>query len=350
MKSTVKTILKKTTPSLLSGADVYDFIEFANKGKNIEPLRAMQLLIHLYMDYCGISIGYRTVAFEAGECWLDNFLKTDHPLAKEMSGKLFCELMPLICKEYTEEEYGEYDITNLGENGLRDFCFQLMRLCDEQTASALCRGVLFWLRIEDLEKCNLEDIPIDELEKSILVFGREDYIAERYSRAWDKRLTQNKLFTKEEIVHLSSLNTHIITLMHQLFAQVRRMTRTMQQLVESGDSDFKDFCIEGQIYIDIIPSDDRLVGAILGANASFSYYTVALANTNTEMKDFDEEAALYINWWANWQGNFKRLMSENQIAICRAFYYFFDQQCTLTVEDIMKIKTEHLCSHIVINI
>ncbi|MEF9987425.1 MAG: hypothetical protein RR735_09930, partial [Bacteroidales bacterium] len=98
------------------------------------------------------------------------------------------------------------------------------------------------------------------------------------------------------------------------------------------------------------PSDDRLVGAILGANASFSYYTVALANTNTEMKDFDEEAALYINWWANWQGNFKRLMSENQIAICRAFYYFFDQQCTLTVEDIMKIKTEHLCSHIVINI
>ena len=44
-------------------------IEYANRAEEITPQRALDILIDIYIDNCGISAGERSLADYASEYW-----------------------------------------------------------------------------------------------------------------------------------------------------------------------------------------------------------------------------------------------------------------------------------------
>lgn len=119
------------------------FYDNVGKADGMEPLKAMKLLTKACMDYVGVSKGYSTMAYYAGWEWLKVFNKTDHPLAEQTRDMAFCEVMPLICDEYSQEEYDEFDVICIDHEHEEQILSQMIELLDEETVHALCMG--YWL-------------------------------------------------------------------------------------------------------------------------------------------------------------------------------------------------------------
>ena len=109
----------------------------------MDPLRAMILLTKACMNYMHVSAGYRSMAYYAGWAWLKEFNKTDHPLTAQTRDLAFCEVMPLICTDYSQEEYDEFDVIQINSNDEERLLSEMMNELDEETASALYKG--YWL-------------------------------------------------------------------------------------------------------------------------------------------------------------------------------------------------------------
>ena len=89
------------------------FYDFVTKSEDMEPLKAMKLLTKACMDYVGVSRGYRTMAYYAGWNWMNEFNKTGHPLVEQTKDMAFAEVMPLICSDYSEEDYEAFDVSRI---------------------------------------------------------------------------------------------------------------------------------------------------------------------------------------------------------------------------------------------
>ena len=63
--------------------------ELANASEKMNPIHAMRLLTKLFVDNCGVSLGYRSVAYYAIWDWLADVAPVD--------------IMPLLCEKCTEE-------------------------------------------------------------------------------------------------------------------------------------------------------------------------------------------------------------------------------------------------------
>ena len=83
--------------------------------EGMEPLRAMKLLAKASMGYVGVSAAYRTILYYAGWEWLKVFHATDHPLAQSTRGMAFCEVIPLICPEFSQEDVDSLDVVSIDE-------------------------------------------------------------------------------------------------------------------------------------------------------------------------------------------------------------------------------------------
>ena len=118
--------------------------DYAKVGKNHNIMDALVLLTKAYISQCGISLGYRTVVYNATESWLERLAWTDLPLS-EMARKepLVC-VMPYITSEYDPEIYDEYDITGMNNKELMDCCRQIIqeKIFDDDTLEVLCSGLL----------------------------------------------------------------------------------------------------------------------------------------------------------------------------------------------------------------
>ena len=101
--------------------------ELANASEKMNPIHAMRLLTKLFVDNCGVSLGYRSVAYCAIWDWLADVAPAD--------------IMPLLCEKCTEELLADYDITHINEeNTIRLVKEMLDQGLDHDTAAALCRG------------------------------------------------------------------------------------------------------------------------------------------------------------------------------------------------------------------
>ena len=101
--------------------------ELANASEKMNPIHAMRLLTKLFVDNCGVSLGYRSVAYYAIWDWLADVAPVD--------------IMPLLCKKCTEELLADCDITYINEeNTIRLVKEMLDQGLDHDTAAALCRG------------------------------------------------------------------------------------------------------------------------------------------------------------------------------------------------------------------
>ena len=119
------------------------FYDYVHKAEEMDPLRAMNLLTKACMNYMHVSAGYRSMAYYAGGHWLKAFNKTDHPLVEQTRDMAFCEVMPLICTDYSQEEYDEFDVMHINPDDEERLLSEMMNELDEETVHALCMG--YWL-------------------------------------------------------------------------------------------------------------------------------------------------------------------------------------------------------------
>lgn len=119
------------------------FYDYVHKAEGMDPLRAMKLLTKACMNYMGVSAGYRSMAYYAGCEWLNVFNKTEHPLVAQTKDMAFCEVMPLICSDYSQEEYDDFDVIHINPDHEEQILSDMMNELDEETVIALCMG--YWL-------------------------------------------------------------------------------------------------------------------------------------------------------------------------------------------------------------
>lgn len=99
--------------------------ELANASERMSPIHAMRLLTKLFVDNCGVSLGYRSVAYYAIWDWLAEMTPAD--------------IMPLLCEECTEELLADNDITYINEEKTINLVKELLdQGLDNDTAAALC--------------------------------------------------------------------------------------------------------------------------------------------------------------------------------------------------------------------
>lgn len=101
--------------------------ELANASERMNPIHAMRLLTKLFVDNCGVSLGYRSVAYYAIWDWLAEMTPAD--------------IMPLLCEECTEELLDDYEITHINEEDTINLVKEMLdQGLNNDTAAVLCRG------------------------------------------------------------------------------------------------------------------------------------------------------------------------------------------------------------------
>lgn len=172
------------------------FNTFVRKGRKMDPIHAMKLMAQLYMDNCGISLGDRTLAYDAGSGWLKKYID-DNPEQTEWNDfTCFSEVMPTICAEYDEEEYGHYDIAPMSIEEERKYASSYALTIDEDSAAALCRGIDYMGRSMGndnhylLKKVLVNGKHLDMTEQAIF-YNLED--AEEEMRRWTEHNREHLL-------------------------------------------------------------------------------------------------------------------------------------------------------------
>lgn len=78
--------------------------EYADCHIDISPEEALKLLAECFTDYCGISLGMRTIAYDCGEYWMEQLSKSLHPLSVKATECSFMDMMPdLLGKDVYEK-------------------------------------------------------------------------------------------------------------------------------------------------------------------------------------------------------------------------------------------------------
>lgn len=102
--------------------------ELAIASETMNPIHAMRLLTQLFVDNCGVSLGYRSVAYYAIWDWLLELTPAD--------------IMPLLCEECTNEVLADNDITHINEEDIINIVKEMIdQGLDNDTAAALCRSL-----------------------------------------------------------------------------------------------------------------------------------------------------------------------------------------------------------------
>ena len=122
-------------------AEMSIYYKFVANARKMDPIHAMKLMAKLYMDNCGISLGDRTLAYDAGSGWLKKYIE-DNPEQTEWDDTTcFVDVMPAICAEYDKEVYDHYDIAPMTIEEEREYAPSCAKSLDEDTAAALCWGL-----------------------------------------------------------------------------------------------------------------------------------------------------------------------------------------------------------------
>lgn len=122
-------------------ADQKLFYDLAEQGAKIPAYKAMRLLGKLVFDKIKESVGQSTVAWHAGNHWLQEYVNNDK--LKRFKNVTFFDMMRFLCPEYGNECWAALDMIALDDDSTDKYTYQLMREVDMETAQALCRGV--WL-------------------------------------------------------------------------------------------------------------------------------------------------------------------------------------------------------------
>lgn len=118
-----------------------EFNKYSWKGHKMDSLHAMLLLTDMYIDNCGISLGERTIAYDAATIWLKRY-NDEHPEEKRWDEDTpFVDVMPLISADYDKEKLDHYDICYISGEEEIEYVKNSLSCYDDDTAAALCWGL-----------------------------------------------------------------------------------------------------------------------------------------------------------------------------------------------------------------
>jgi hypothetical protein len=120
------------------------FIRYVNRGREMDKLYVMSLLIDQYMGYCHVSLGYRTVVYDMGWAVFNEYVKEG---TNDFTGdESFCEVMGKINPAYTSE-YDECDVWFLSNEKTIEYAMNLYEETrDDVMISVLSYGLFLLCR------------------------------------------------------------------------------------------------------------------------------------------------------------------------------------------------------------
>jgi hypothetical protein len=116
------------------------FSQYVELGKQMNKRHILSLLIDMYMDYCGISLAYRTMVYDCGWAVFREYAGNE---ATEFSGdEIFHDVMGHINPAYTEE-YDKYDVWYIEDEKYPAYCADILEKYrdDSEKCAALCYGL-----------------------------------------------------------------------------------------------------------------------------------------------------------------------------------------------------------------
>lgn len=121
-------------------------MEYASRAEEITPQRALDMLIDIYIDNCGISSGERTLADYAAEYWREKLSETMPQVAE---CEYFEDVMELLSEKFraNREEITKYDIVFLSDEGLQEVCKEFIEFSNDEVANTVvCAGVVDFIK------------------------------------------------------------------------------------------------------------------------------------------------------------------------------------------------------------
>ena len=121
-------------------------MEYASRAEEITPQRALDMLIDIYIDNCGISSGERTLADYAAEYWREKLSETMPQVAE---CDYFEDVMELLSEKFraNREEITKYDIVFLSDEGLQEVCKEFIEFSNDEVANTVvCAGVVDFIK------------------------------------------------------------------------------------------------------------------------------------------------------------------------------------------------------------
>ncbi len=168
-----------------------EYLKLVAKGMKMDPMRAMELLSDYYIDNCGVSLGYRTIAYDAGSAWLLRYLEK-HPEDHRWNNKTcFVDVMSVINSSFTEEHCEKYDICELDAKKEYSLALSAIKEIDEETAAALCWGnYMVRLKLEEhhffmlIRVVVAEDKTLDLTQRALFLSLKD---AEKEMQKWTEQ-------------------------------------------------------------------------------------------------------------------------------------------------------------------
>ena len=139
----MKTTLKNFKDQILE-LQPGKYRDYVEAGKQMDKRQALSLLVGMYMDYCGISMGYRTVVYDLGWATFKKYAECEKT---EFTGdEPFCSVLSRLNQEYAEnaEKYDEYDIAIIDDDDdYLSFCMDILNEHegDHECCAAICYGM-----------------------------------------------------------------------------------------------------------------------------------------------------------------------------------------------------------------
>ena len=117
------------------------FLIWADAGRRLDPIDAMTNLAYMYLDHCGMSMGIRTIAYDAATEWLHKYNRMHPDDLKWDKDAPFCDVIPYLIEDCNKEQLEKYDITYMEVEREKDLAMELLELYDDDTLKALFWGL-----------------------------------------------------------------------------------------------------------------------------------------------------------------------------------------------------------------
>jgi len=117
------------------------FRDYLEAGKMMDKRRMLYLFVEMYMENCGISASYRTLAYDFG--WTVFREYTTNEQTKFTGKESFCDVMSKLHPKYSDEVYGDYDVLWMKNREYPSLCMDMLEEYgnDPERCAAICYGM-----------------------------------------------------------------------------------------------------------------------------------------------------------------------------------------------------------------
>lgn len=123
-----------------------EILKYAARADEISPEAAMDFLIQMYIDSCGISKSDRTIAENASWFWCEKMVGNNPDLPRDLELFAVAEMRSEEYRKY-KEDIDRYDIHVLGFEDTNRIAAEIINEYESDTAKiAIAAGIQSWLK------------------------------------------------------------------------------------------------------------------------------------------------------------------------------------------------------------